>query len=177
MPGYEILCIGRVASPENFARLFKQASKMVIDSGGLVRGVHNLGFRPLPYRMRAHTKWNYYGNYFNFKIQASPLALQEVDKLFKQDEDMIRWTPIRQNKRQRLPEKFSGVAEMRGEAEEKTFMRKHMPLDYSIAVELLKEGKVSKEELEALPKRKWSVPEYFKQQNKEDAYLFEAKEH
>eukprot|EP00954_Amorphochlora_amoebiformis_P017265 1317970-Amorphochlora_amoeboformis.AAC.1 len=165
MPTYDILCIAKVTSKENFKRIFRNATSIVVRNGGLVRGVDNLGVRPLPYRMRAHTKWNYYGNYFKFKVQINPQTLKEVDKSFKIDEDMIRWTPIKEPRRQRVPEPFSAVQELKSDLEERTFLRKHLPLDYSIAVQLLEEGKVTEEELKALPTRKWKVPDYFKRQN------------
>lgn len=168
MPAYDILCIAKcVRSASSYVRIFREASKKVIKSGGLVRGIDNLGVRPLPYRMRAHTKYNYYGNFFKFKVQAAPAVLKDIDWSFKLDEDMIRWTPIKMPRRMRVQEDFTGVQPITTPDEERKFLRQHLPLDYSIAVELLKEGKVTKEELEALPKRKWKVPEYFAQKNKE----------
>mmetsp|Transcript_20475 Transcript_20475/g.28585 ORF Transcript_20475/g.28585 Transcript_20475/m.28585 type:complete len:173 (-) Transcript_20475:195-713(-) len=167
MPGYEILCIAKVTKPETYARIFKKASGIVLRDGGLIRGIDNLGTRPLPYRMKAHTKYNYYGNFFKFRIQASPSTLFEVDKSFRADEDMIRWTPLKQPRRVRVEEPFTGVRELKTETEQRKFLRQHLPLDYSIAKELLREGKITKEELESTPTKKWVVPSYFKQQNTE----------
>mmetsp|Transcript_12443 Transcript_12443/g.14745 ORF Transcript_12443/g.14745 Transcript_12443/m.14745 type:complete len:172 (+) Transcript_12443:76-591(+) len=168
MPAYDILCIAKVAGSETYSRIFKKASGIVLRSGGLVRGIDNLGPRPLPYRMRAHTKYNYYGNFFKFRVQSSPSVLKEVDKSFKADEDMIRWTPIKQSRRIRVMEPFTGVKELKTEEQQRSYLRNHLPLDYSIAKELLKEGKISKEEIETLPTKKWNVPSYYKQQNEDE---------
>ena len=46
---------------EGFAAVLRQTAKSIMDKGGVVRKIENLGAQELPYRMKAHTEWHTQG--------------------------------------------------------------------------------------------------------------------
>ena len=48
---------------EGFASVLCQTALSIMDKGGVVRKMENLGEQELPHRMRAHTEWHTHGRY------------------------------------------------------------------------------------------------------------------
>lgn len=49
-----------VLQPE-FAQAIKRCCTHILDKGGMIKGMENLGFKPLPYRMSNHGQKFYEG--------------------------------------------------------------------------------------------------------------------
>ena len=56
---------------EGFASVLRRTALSIMDKGGVVRKMENLGEQELPHKMRVHTEWHTHGRYVgsHHKIQ------------------------------------------------------------------------------------------------------------
>ncbi|XP_028409535.1 28S ribosomal protein S6, mitochondrial-like [Dendronephthya gigantea] len=90
MPRYELSLITRALSNEGLANILRRVATLVMEQGGVVRKMENLGEQELPYRMRAHNEWHTQGRYFLFDMDIGPTQLPSFQKELKLDTDLIR---------------------------------------------------------------------------------------
>lgn len=63
MVRYEIAIILQSLPKDKLTYAFRKAAMIVLKEGALLRQLCNLGYRKLPYRIRAHEKWHSNGRY------------------------------------------------------------------------------------------------------------------
>ncbi|XP_068698633.1 small ribosomal subunit protein bS6m-like [Montipora foliosa] len=90
MPQYELSLITRVLSKEGYASVLRRTALSIMDRGGVVRKMENLGEQELPHRMRAHTEWHSHGRYFLFHFDLGPEGIKELKHELDTDVDLIR---------------------------------------------------------------------------------------
>ncbi|XP_031555890.1 28S ribosomal protein S6, mitochondrial-like isoform X2 [Actinia tenebrosa] len=90
MPRYDLVLISRILNREGYVNLLRQTCKSIMDKGGVVRKLENLGQQKLPYRMRAHADWHNHGRYFLLDFDISDKHLSQLGKELKMDPDVIR---------------------------------------------------------------------------------------
>ncbi len=59
-------------------------------SDGVIRRLDNLGELPLANRMKAHNQWNHSGRFVRMRFEASPAALDAVERTLRSDERVVR---------------------------------------------------------------------------------------
>ncbi|KAI9137689.1 ribosomal protein S6 [Paraphysoderma sedebokerense] len=95
MPLYELVCIARKLDKEPFKQLVKKTALAVMNRGGVVRNLENLGVNNLPYRMKRHQEFFNEGRYFTVRFDASPAIVETVSKEMYHDSRVIRYNVIK----------------------------------------------------------------------------------
>ena len=92
MPFYETVFIARqdISSPQVDA-LADQFTQIVTDQGGQVTKREYWGLRNLTYRMRKNRK----GHYVLFNLDAPPVAVSELERNMRINEDVLRYLTVR----------------------------------------------------------------------------------
>src|ERR1700686_3147780 len=108
MPFYETVFIARqdISTPQVDA-LADQLTQIVSDQGGQVTKREYWGLRNLSYRMRKNRK----GHYMMFNLDAPPVAVSELERTMRINEDVIRYLTVRV---EALEEGPSAVMQNRG---------------------------------------------------------------
>ena len=106
-----------------------------MDSGGVVRSLHNWGFRPLPQKMRRHQQWHRSGecvslvpcyftprsdgfySYWTMHFDTSPQILHALNRRLRQDPRVIRWTMTK------LGEKVEDITDIKEQTIHHTHVR------------------------------------------------------
>mgnify|MGYP002803445022 CR=1 FL=1 len=104
MPRYELSLITRPLNNEGLANILRRVATLVMEKGGVVRKMENLGQQELPYRMRAHNVWHTYGRYFLFDMDIGPTQLPSFEKELKLDTDLIRPRLVKQRTKKKVDE-------------------------------------------------------------------------
>ena len=79
--------------------LIKQFSKILIENGGKVVGHEYWGLRTLAYKINKNRK----GHYSLIKSDSPPSAAQEMERLMKINEDIVRIMTIKVNEHEEGP--------------------------------------------------------------------------
>nr|XP_054752935.1 28S ribosomal protein S6, mitochondrial-like [Lytechinus pictus] len=90
MPGYEVSLIMRVMRRPEMVDALKRSLTQVMENGGIVRKIENLGEKQLPYRIRAHRQNFSYGQYFVVDFDGPPTVIEPLNEYFRRDIDIIR---------------------------------------------------------------------------------------
>eukprot|EP00388_Colpodella_angusta_P032136 GDKK01025588.1.p1 GENE.GDKK01025588.1~~GDKK01025588.1.p1 ORF type:complete len:131 (+),score=23.62 GDKK01025588.1:77-469(+) len=97
MPLYQqILMMLPKAPKDKMVKILQQQAKIVLESGGNYRGVENHGIRPLPERTRRQfavvngPRHFWEARYVTTTFDASPAALVEIGRLFRNEENVLR---------------------------------------------------------------------------------------
>ncbi len=92
MPFYECVFIARPdISSAQAEGLTDQFAKFIEDHGGTVKGRENWGLRTLAYRIRKNRK----GHYALLNIDAPPAVVEEMSRLMRLNEDVMRHLTVR----------------------------------------------------------------------------------
>lgn len=92
MPFYECVFIARPdISSAQAEGLTDQFAKFVEDHGGTVKGREQWGLRTLAYRIRKNRK----GHYALLNIDAPPAVVEEMNRLMRLNEDVMRHLTVR----------------------------------------------------------------------------------
>lgn len=75
--------------PEVIATLKRTADK-ILDNGGIIRKLENLGTRPLPYKISEHGLVHRTGSYFVMQFDAPTTLIQTVHEEYGRDIDIVR---------------------------------------------------------------------------------------
>lgn len=79
----------------------KKCSFKVVESGGIVRGIHNHGIRSLPHRFKAkyadQRGVRYYekGRFLSIYYDANPGTMRMVEQILTMDEEVLRNTHLK----------------------------------------------------------------------------------
>jgi ribosomal protein S6 len=102
MPLYHQIIVTLPKYPKDgLVQLFKRHTKMILDNGGVVRGVEHHGIRPLPERARRKyasvdgTRHFWDARYVSSYFDASPKTLVEVERLLKNEEGVLRYFTVK----------------------------------------------------------------------------------
>ena len=85
---YEIVMVARINDPGSFKQMLKILSSNILQSGGVIRNLENLGDRVLVKSLRANDGvWYSLGRFIKLDLAANPqLHLQVVQQLREHDE-------------------------------------------------------------------------------------------
>lgn len=159
MPLYEIMCVLRAgAEAPALTSMFKRAATKVTERGGIIKSLENLGVRPLAQRMKAHQQYHTEGRYVRLFTYASPEALKEIEHVLRINEDVIRWLTVSRKQVPRQPQKMKRMSLWGYSPEYYELLRQENQLDWKATIALIREGKLSSDELKErvhaiLPKR------------------------
>ncbi|KAK6986180.1 28S ribosomal protein S6 mitochondrial [Biomphalaria glabrata] len=90
MPTYELSVILKALQRPELAQVIKRCCTNILGQGGIIRGMENLGLKPLPYRMKNHGSKFTEGNYILIKFDASTKIHEPLMDIFSRDTDVIR---------------------------------------------------------------------------------------
>ncbi|XP_005108269.3 28S ribosomal protein S6, mitochondrial [Aplysia californica] len=90
MPTYELAVIFRALQRPELSQAVKRCCTNILDKGGIIRGMENLGEKPLPYRMRAHGSRFYEGNYILIQFDGATSLPTQLHEELRRDTDVIR---------------------------------------------------------------------------------------
>lgn len=174
MPVYEILCVASARTGHhNLAQVFQKCTRNVMNKGGTVRAIDNLGVRPLAYRMKSHQYWHDYGRYVRFVCETNPYGLRDMVKTLQLSDSIVRWLVLKEKglaARKPLPRppRTTSLDDI-GDGSVAA-LRRLGKLDYLVARYLLARGKLSPEDI-----RQGTVPramedEELQSQTQKDAW-------
>ena len=109
MPGYELALIMRVMKRPDVIDGVKRTIASVIERGGIVKKLENLGEKRLPYRMMAHTENFTRGHYFVVEFDAPPDAIPSMSEYLHRDIDVIRPTILSRETERKTPRPCPGA--------------------------------------------------------------------
>ncbi|KAH9507259.1 28S ribosomal protein S6, mitochondrial [Bulinus truncatus] len=92
MPTYELSLILKALQRPELAQVVKRCCTSILDQGGIIRGMENLGLKPLPYRMKNHSMKFNEGNYILIKFDGSTNMFEPLSDIFTRDTDVIKRT-------------------------------------------------------------------------------------
>ncbi|CAG5132592.1 unnamed protein product [Candidula unifasciata] len=90
MPTYELAVIFKSLQRPEFAQAIKRSCSYVMEQGGLIRGMENLGLKPLPYKLRNHGQRFNEGNYILIRFDGKTDIPAQLEGSFKYDTDVIK---------------------------------------------------------------------------------------
>ncbi|XP_078699506.1 small ribosomal subunit protein bS6m-like [Branchiostoma floridae x Branchiostoma belcheri] len=90
MPRYELVMITKALERPETVTVVKRAVQSLLEKGGIVRQIENLGERRLPYIMRAHSENFTQGRYFVVEFDGPTTLVSSMTQLLNQDLDIIR---------------------------------------------------------------------------------------
>lgn len=170
MPTYDVACIARKrGSNKKMNRLVGRIAKDLHKRGGVVRKVEHYGMRPLAYPVRRKGQKHETGRFFRVFVQASPQALRETLQTIRVDEDVIRFKPFKLHPNEMLDLEPRVPFTHKAKISEAHYdaLKRSTNIDYYIARTLLLQGKVTREELEALGTHPVNFEPYFRSREEE----------
>ncbi|XP_064093631.1 small ribosomal subunit protein bS6m-like isoform X2 [Macrobrachium nipponense] len=90
MPLYELSMIVRSMPKAGLIKTVQRISENILDQGGYLRKIENLGNRELPYRMSAHGRMHTKGSYFLIHFDAPPATIDPICDNCNRDIDLVR---------------------------------------------------------------------------------------
>ncbi|XP_071801075.1 small ribosomal subunit protein bS6m-like [Asterias amurensis] len=109
MPGYELALIMRVMTRPGVVEGVKRSITSIIERGGIVKKLENLGEKRLPYRMLAHTESFTRGHYFVVEFDSPPDSVISMTEYLHRDIDVIRPTILRRETERQTPPPCRGA--------------------------------------------------------------------
>jgi ribosomal protein S6 len=85
----------------NMSKTMKKVAVEVVTGGGIVRGIHNHGFRDLAHRFKAKfadkegKRYYEIGRFISIYYDANPATMRGVEQILKLDEEILRNTHLR----------------------------------------------------------------------------------
>lgn len=70
--------------------VLKRTATTILDKGGIIRSLENLGFRQLPYKISEHGLVHREGNYFLINFDVGPAKISDLSEEFSRDIDIVR---------------------------------------------------------------------------------------
>ncbi|XP_022081952.1 28S ribosomal protein S6, mitochondrial-like [Acanthaster planci] len=103
MPGYEMALIMRVMKRSDLIEAVKRSVGAVIEQGGIVKKLENLGEKRLPYQMNVHAQKFTRGHYFVLEFDSPPNTLASLQEYLHRDVDVIKPTILNRETETREP--------------------------------------------------------------------------
>ncbi|CAO1631709.1 unnamed protein product [Sympodiomycopsis kandeliae] len=93
---YELFCVTAYSpSSAPFRELIRSTSRLVVDNGGVVRGMQYWGLRNLPQRARRHQQYHTKGDYFLMHFDTNPPVLSQLSSRLRMDPRVVKWTTLK----------------------------------------------------------------------------------
>ncbi|KAK7728919.1 hypothetical protein SLS57_002151 [Botryosphaeria dothidea] len=105
---YELIGIVRPGKVHEVKEIAKTAGSIVLNSGGVVRGVTNWGVFQLPKPFRKHQVTHYTGHHFLLRFDASPRTQHALRRTMGLDPRLIRYSVVK------LGDKLEDIADVSG---------------------------------------------------------------
>lgn len=91
MPFYESMMILRGSMHvSDLMPSIKRASRKLVESGGIIRTIDNLGVRPLPHRIVKEREYERFGVYLRFRTSCTPEEVKEFEVVSRTDPKVLR---------------------------------------------------------------------------------------
>ncbi|TMW51499.1 hypothetical protein DOY81_003404 [Sarcophaga bullata] len=90
MPTYELSLVLRQMSRPELISVLKRTAESILDKGGIIRQLQNLGSKALPYKISEHGLVHREGTYFTINFDAAPSKIADVREELGRDIDIIR---------------------------------------------------------------------------------------
>eukprot|EP00455_Lapot_gusevi_P018598 TRINITY_DN2018_c0_g1_i3.p1 TRINITY_DN2018_c0_g1~~TRINITY_DN2018_c0_g1_i3.p1 ORF type:complete len:426 (-),score=159.21 TRINITY_DN2018_c0_g1_i3:66-1343(-) len=97
MPLYHVYCLIRPScNREQLIDTLKRACSEVVERGGVVRKIENLGVRHLAYVMRRHRTMAVAARYIRLAVVSHPSSVALLEHSLRTNEDVLRWSTLKQ---------------------------------------------------------------------------------
>ncbi|XP_053397648.1 probable 28S ribosomal protein S6, mitochondrial [Mercenaria mercenaria] len=104
MPSYEAALIIRSALDRpQLKTVVKAACQQIMNEGGLIKQLENLGHRELPHITRAHKLKHTHGNYFCIQFNSSSDAMCGIAQKYKHTKEIVRYGILKKEEEPRRP--------------------------------------------------------------------------
>ncbi|XP_030380156.1 probable 28S ribosomal protein S6, mitochondrial [Scaptodrosophila lebanonensis] len=90
MPSYELALVLRQMPRPELISAIRRTAECILDSGGIIRKLENLGTRALPHKVSEHGVVHREGTHFNIAFDTSPTKIADLKEEFGRDIDIIR---------------------------------------------------------------------------------------
>ena len=111
MPFYEhVFLMRQDLAPAQVEGLIEQMKELVANNGGKVAKVENWGLRTLAYKIRKNRK----AHYVLMNLDAPSAAVQELERIERLSDDIIRYMTIRVDELEEGPSAMMRAREERG---------------------------------------------------------------
>ncbi|XP_055695658.1 probable 28S ribosomal protein S6, mitochondrial [Lutzomyia longipalpis] len=90
MPVYELFMILRQMPRPELVAGVKRAAEIILDRGGVIRTINNMGTLDLPYKMSSQEIVHRVGTYFTVEFSVPPTQIEDIDEEYSRDVDIIR---------------------------------------------------------------------------------------
>ncbi|KAL0263588.1 hypothetical protein SLS55_002569 [Diplodia seriata] len=107
---YELIGIVRPGKVHEVKEIAKTAGSIILNSGGVVRGVTNWGVFQLPKPFRKHQVTHYTGHHFLLRFDASPRSQHALRRTMGLDPRLIRYSVVK------LGDKLEDIVDVPGVA-------------------------------------------------------------
>uniref|UniRef100_A0A0B6Y7K6 Small ribosomal subunit protein bS6m n=1 Tax=Arion vulgaris TaxID=1028688 RepID=A0A0B6Y7K6_9EUPU len=92
MPTYEMSLILKALQRPELVQVIKRSCTHILEKGGIIRGMENLGLKPLPHRKKAHGERHCEGNYVLIRFDGNTLLPSQLNDVLRRDTDVIMKT-------------------------------------------------------------------------------------
>ncbi|GME44156.1 putative 37s ribosomal protein mrp17 protein [Neofusicoccum parvum] len=107
---YELIGIVRPGKIHEVKEIAKTAGTIILNSGGVVRGVTNWGVYQLPKPFRKHQVTHYTGHHFLLRFDSSPRTQHALRRTMGLDPRLIRYSVVK------LGDKLEDISDVPGVA-------------------------------------------------------------
>ncbi|XP_070569110.1 small ribosomal subunit protein bS6m-like [Ptychodera flava] len=90
MPRYELSLILRVLDRSETIAAMRRVGEAIIERGGLIRAIENLGEKNLPFKMISHSQGYRSGRYIIMEFEGKPTIVKSMREYLRRDVDVIR---------------------------------------------------------------------------------------
>ncbi|KAH8408094.1 hypothetical protein KR222_003452 [Zaprionus bogoriensis] len=90
MPSYELALVLRQLPRPELISVIRRTAESILDKGGIIRKLENLGTRPLPHKVSEHGVVHREGTHFTIAFDSAPTKIADLKEEFGRDIDIIR---------------------------------------------------------------------------------------
>ncbi|TKA69552.1 hypothetical protein B0A49_05736 [Cryomyces minteri] len=113
---YELIAVVRPGKLFEVKEIARTTGNIVLNAGGVVRGITNWGTFPLPKPLRKHQTLHHTGHYFIMRFDSSARAQHAVRRTLGLDPRMIRYSVVKMGSTLEQIKEVGGKAEWNGAA-------------------------------------------------------------
>ncbi|EDW78950.1 small ribosomal subunit protein bS6m [Drosophila tropicalis] len=90
MPTYELALVFRQLPRTELISVIKRTAEAILDKGGIIRKLENLGTRALPHKLSEHGVVHRTGTHFTIAFDSAPTQISDLKEEFGRDIDIVR---------------------------------------------------------------------------------------
>lgn len=94
MPTYDLVLLLKKMDRPLLVNSLKRSANYILEQGGVIKNMENLGFRQTPYRMTVHGVTHKEANYFILNFVIPKEGLLKVTEELSRDKDVVRKTYV-----------------------------------------------------------------------------------